>query len=89
MEWLKNADEPSLVPTPVGQIVGQKCNDLFMYVSYQNATISWRDMNDTMSYGPWYYGTDHGMCCFFNGEANMEEWPNDSDYEVSAVANYF
>lgn len=64
---------------------GQQCNDMFLYVRYQNQTLFWRDMNDYSEYGPFYFGTDYGACCFFNGDANLKNWQENATDEVNPL----
>ena len=73
--WLKEVD---LLQEPITSFTWQDCSNMFLHISYQENEIFWRDFEG--EYGPWFYGTDYGSCCFFNGVVNMKIWPEGTSY---------
>ena len=67
---------------PITVLARQTCRNMFLQVSYRGKSMYWRQFDD-LTLGPYYYGTDYGACCFFNGEINMKKWPiNTTEVQV-------
>ena len=53
----------------------QSCKNLFISMSFQDKSLSWREVGNDFSHqaiGPSYYPTDFGACCLFVPHIDFE-----------------
>ena len=79
MDWIK--DIMNDMDFPFLEIVRQNCAHFFLRMQYKDRERIWSELPEEVYFrteevwGPHFYGTDYGACCFFNGQIGMDPWP--------------
>ena len=50
----------------------QPCNDLFLSMKFKERKLTWSDLPLNEEWGPFFYGTDYGACCYFSPHVEFD-----------------
>ena len=78
-DWIKN--ETNDFNFPFLEVARQRCANFFLSMKYKGRERMWSELPEEKFnrseevWGPHFFGTDYGACCYFNGDIGMDPFP--------------